>query len=133
MALYYLPLSHQEFLVLWLTSEGLKNELTLEPTSVLNLGLLEWESSGLTTRPLRPTFNLVSTLIKDTFSSFLQRIIKCSTRRTTRFMNCQHLVMSRNVINVPGKSLWHTLIISCIIMNNGETLNILRCENRKIF
>ena len=54
-AVYFLPFSSQKFLVLILsTSEGWKAESTLEPPSgfFLNTGLLDWESSALTTRPL---------------------------------------------------------------------------------
>ena len=68
-------------------------------------GPLEWESSDLTTLPLRHTINLVSNLTKGTFSSFLQTIINYSAERTARFINCPHLVMPKNVINVSEKTL----------------------------
>ena len=52
-AVYFLPLSPQKFLVLFLSaSEGWKAESTLEPPSGFEHGPLDWESSTLTTRPL---------------------------------------------------------------------------------
>ena len=52
-AVYFLQLSSQKFLVLILsTSEGWKAESTLEPPSGFEHGILDWESSILTTRSL---------------------------------------------------------------------------------
>ena len=52
-AVYFLPQSFQDFLVLILsTSEERRAELTLEPPLLLNTGPLDWESTALTTRPL---------------------------------------------------------------------------------
>ena len=43
-AVYFLPLSSQEFQVLnWSTSAGWKAELTLQPASGSELGPLDWE------------------------------------------------------------------------------------------
>ena len=52
-AVYFLPLSSQEFLLLILSiSERRKAESTLEPPSGFQHGTLDWKSSTLTTRSL---------------------------------------------------------------------------------
>ena len=53
-AVYFLPVSSQTLLVLiWSTSEGYRLSRPWSHPMVLNTGLLDWESSALTTRKLR--------------------------------------------------------------------------------